>query len=297
MKKLCLSFIAVFLIVFNCYAAGGAAEPNKAHQPEKTEVVIIGTIHNKHYTNPEYSPDVLKDIILALKPDAILNELPLSLVEPNGRPIERIRGEDNRGGPECWAADTVAQQLGIRQIPYDRPDRQENFKKTNYFERQKRANELANKWAAELSKNDPNSVDLKTAMLMSYAGQAEAVLFLNAGPQLINSDAHDSIIRIKHSVWHDIMPTILETHAGHKTLVDDYHFAAEQWQERNRIMADNIIKAAGEYKGKRLVVVTGATHRYILRDLLKNAPGIELKEYWEIIGPEVSKANIEGEKK
>jgi len=74
------------------------------------------------------------------------------------------------------------------------------------------------------------------------------------------------------------------------TLIDDYYFFRDQWQERNRIIAGNIIKAAKEYHGKRLVVLTGATHRYILRDLLKNEPSIDLKEYWEVIEPKVAKS-------
>jgi pheromone shutdown protein TraB len=251
--------------------------------------VIIGTIHSAHYKNPKYSPETLKEIILSLKPDAILNELPLSLVDPNGRPLETIRGKDLQGGPECWAADTVATQLGIKQIPFDRPDRQENFKKTNYCERQKRSNELANEWGKETTNKDPNSLDVKIAQLMSYASQAEGTLFMNSGPEIINSEAHDSIIRIRHSLWHEIIPDILKKYPGYETLVDNYCFEKQQWQERNRIMVDNIVKAAKEYPGKRLVVITGATHRYTLRDLLKDVNSIDLKEYWEITSPKFGK--------
>jgi hypothetical protein len=54
-------------------------------------------------------------------------------------------------------------------------------------------------------------------------------------------------------------------------------------------MVDNIVKAAKEYPGKRLVVITGATHRYTLRDLLKDVNSIDLKEYWEITSPKFGK--------
>jgi hypothetical protein len=95
---------------------GNLCSQTSEHTAEKTQVVvIIGTIHSAHYENSNYSPEKLKGIILSLKPDAILNELPLSLVDPNGRPLERIRRKGNPGGPESWAADTVAQQLGIKQ--------------------------------------------------------------------------------------------------------------------------------------------------------------------------------------
>ena len=275
-------FSIVGLVLLSCgsLVANNNTGKDVSNEAQKTRVVIVGTIHKAHHENPKYSPETLKEIIASLKLDAILNELPLSLVEANGRPIKKIR--DKYKSPECWAADTVATQLNIKQIPFDRPDRQENFKKTNYFERQKRSNKLANKWGELVMKQDPNSIDLKIAKLMSYAGQAEGHLFRNSAPEIINSEAHDSIIRIKKSLWYDILPTILKKYPGYELLTEDYHFARDQWSERNRIMADNIIKAAKEYPGKRLVVVTGATHRYILRDLLKKEKSIELKEYWQI---------------
>ena len=132
-----------------------------------------------------------------------------------------------------------------------------------------------------MNKDDPNSIDLKIAKLQGYAGQAEGYLFMNSTPEIINSEAHDSVIRIKHSLWYDIVPNILEKYPEYETLINEDHFFRDQWRQRNQIMTDNIIKAAKQYTGKRLVVVTGATHRYILRDLLKNEPSIELKEYWE----------------
>lgn len=283
-SKVFRSLIAA-LVGWSLFLTSVCAESEIPADCNKTQVVIVGTIHGSHYKNPKYSPEILRQIILSLKPDAILNELPLSQVDPNGRPLFR----DPKKHPEGWAADTVATKLGIKQIPFDRPDRQENFKKTNYFERQKRSKKLGNKWREQIIKEDPNSVDLKITQLLGYAGQAEGYLFINSGPEVINSEARDSVIRIKKSLWYDIIPTILRKYPEYETLIDDYHFARDQWQQRNRIMADNIIKAAKEYPGKRLVAITGATHRYILRDLLKQEKSIDLKEYWELIEPNAPK--------
>ncbi len=294
--KRTFTIFCLILAFATLYPGTTTAKQKKSPKAKKTQVVIIGTIHSAHHKNPKYSPDVVKEIILSLKPDAILIELPLSLVEPNGRPIKKIRGK-NGSCPETWAADQAASELGVKQIPFDRPDRQKNFKKTKHFQRQKRANKLANKWGKQVYESDPNSIDLKVAQLQSYAGRAEGNLFHSSNPKIINSEAHDSIIRIKLSVWHNIMPAILQKYPGYETLIDDYHFARDQWHERNKIMADNIIKAAGKYPGKRLVVMTGATHRYILRDLLKNEENIDLKEYWELIEPEKQKGRQVDNKK
>lgn len=276
--------IILTLLCFYLCAAKSFAESEVPAEAKKTQVVIIGTIHDKHYKNPRYSPDALKEIILSLKPDAILNELPLSLVDPNGRPLENLRKKDLQGGPECWAADTVATQLGIKQIPFDRPDRQENFKKIKYFEREKQSNKLANKWGQQIQKEDPNSIDLKILYLYGFASQSQGSF---DSPESINSDGFDSIIKIKHLVWYEMMPQVLEKYNGYKEAASDLHFLKDQWQERNKIMANNIINVANNYPEKRLVVITGCEHRYILRDLLKQEKSIELKEYWQVTSPEL----------
>jgi hypothetical protein len=275
-------FITLVLLSGILYCGIGSAKSQIPPKALKTQVVIIGTIHAKHFENPKYSPDVLREIILSLKPDAILNELPLRLVEPNGRPIESIRKKNHPGGPEDWASDTVATQLGIRQIPFDRPDRDENYKKTNYLEREKQMFELIDKWQQQIQKEDLNSVDLKIISLSEYAYKVRDEMVVNLGPKEFNSELYDHIIIIKNSLTEDIAETIYRKYPGYEDLTDNCKFFRDQWLERNTIMAENIKKAAKEYPGKRLVVITGGEHRYILRDLLKDVNSIDLKEYWEI---------------
>ncbi|MBN2020803.1 MAG: hypothetical protein JW749_11340 [Sedimentisphaerales bacterium] len=260
--------------------AGDANSP-AVPQPQKTQVIILGTVHDLHYKNPHYSPSVLRDIILSLKPDAILNELPLSQVDPNGRPLFR----DPNKNPEDWASDTVAAQLGLRQIPIDRPDREENRKKTNYYQRRKRAEKSLDKWMVEIAGKDPNCIDLKIFNTGSWAAEARDSVIYSMRPEIINSDIYDLVIRIKNEVWDEIGPHILTKYEWYETAASDWSFLAEEWKVRNKIMAENIINAAREYPGKRLVVITGAEHRHILRDLLKDNDAIELKEFWELSGP------------
>jgi hypothetical protein len=254
---------------------------------EKTQVVIVGTIHSSHLENPNYTPDMLKEIISSLKPDVILNELPLNQVESDGRPLKGFRKKDNPSGPECWAADTVATQLGIKQIPFDISNRYQFLMETKYFEIQERVDKLYEEWCEDLEENGSDSDTLATNIMRLWSNcyQSEAFLFYNSGPKLINSDAHDSIIRNKTLIWYEVMPIILEKYPSYKSLLEDYKSQKSSWLERNKIMADNIVNAAKQYSGKRVVVVTGATHRYILRDLLEKQNFIDLKEYWEIAEP------------
>ena len=182
----------LLIVLFLLVSLGKAAtEPNFT----RTEVIIVGTIHDKHYKNSKYPPEVLRDIVLQLKPNTILNELPLSQVDPNGRPLFR----DYARHPEGWASDTVAQTLKIKQIPFDRPDRQENFKKTKYFERQKENNKKGNRLFEKLSSEDPNNIDLKIFSLLVYVQMIESDIFSDA-PNIINSQIHDNTIRLKKAL-------------------------------------------------------------------------------------------------
>ena len=274
MKKAVILF-SLLLIWCARQVCAGDANSSAVPQSQKTTVILVGTIHQGHYANSEYSPAVLKEIIFSLKPDTILNELPLSLVDPNGRPLLRDPNKD----PESWVADTVATQLGIRQIPFDQPDREENFKKTDYFKREKRAGDLLNRWGNEIGSKEPNNIDLKIRAMGGLAAQAQTKF---TRPDAINSDAFDSVIKIKHTVYYEIVPQILAKYKGYEMAASDFTFLGEQWRRRNEIMAENIIKAAKQYPGKRLVVITGCEHRYILRDLLKDNDYVELKEYWQL---------------
>ena len=52
-----------------------------------TQVIILGTLHGGHKANTNYSLDILRDVIVAMKPSAILVELPpeIGCSEPRDR--------------------------------------------------------------------------------------------------------------------------------------------------------------------------------------------------------------------
>jgi len=279
MKKILTTFISMAFICSSCQKMD-VMEPNVPPKNQKAQVIIIGTLHEWHYKNPKYSPQILKEIILSVKPDVILNELPPAYCDSNGRPLFR----DPNKHPEGWAADTVATTLGIKQIPVDHPDRQEILKKANYFEREEKFAKLLQKWMKQIAENDPNSLDLKIVRLYMFADQSQAYFTDNGPPEIINSEGFDSIIKIKHEFVSEgnILSTIMEKYPGYEAAVNFEQFLETWWQERNKVMTDNIIKVAKEYPAKRLIVVTGAEHRYILRDLLGNNDMLEVKEYWEV---------------
>ena len=281
MKNSSLILILMVLWSFpllNATASQDINEPNGAASIQKTQVIIIGTIHGRHLQNSDYKPEVLKDIILSLKPAAILNESPLSQWDPNGRPLYR----DHDKHPEGWASYTAARQLNAKQFPYDRPNRNEHYRKTDYWKRSKTAQELAERWSQQQHEKNPNCVDLKILQLLIDASGAQGAIDIHGGPKQINCESYDRLIRVKHSLNKEILPRIIGGYPGFEQAAEYGEFYHNEWHERNEIMANNIVKIATDYKGKRIVVLTGSEHRYILKDLLKNKKTIILREYWQI---------------
>ena len=96
----------------------------------KTGIVILGTIHGFHDENAEYTRQVLRDIIVELKPAAILAELPPTISEKatveDGR-VARwlVEKTDSSLNAESWSENAAADLLSVPVVPYDREWRNE----------------------------------------------------------------------------------------------------------------------------------------------------------------------------
>jgi hypothetical protein len=287
MSSHCIGLVTELAAIFgvtclsNLSFAEGRDGEGLGQSTQVTQVVVLGTIHDGHFRSLWYSPEVLREIIVTLKPQAILNELPLNKVERDGRPASHFRAYDV--SPECWAADEAAQRLQVQQFAFDRPDRDEHYIRTKYFERENEAARRLREWAGQLAEKSPEHPALKVAGLFTRFSTMQTDLNTNGMPETINSVAFDEAIRAKHNVWYDILPSMAEEWPDMKATAMEFRYFGEQWRERNQIMASNIGRAAAKYPAGRLVVLAGCEYRYILRDLLASRKQIELKEYWELV--------------
>jgi hypothetical protein len=246
-----------------------------------TQVIILGTLHGSHKANTNYSLDVLRDVIVAMKPAAILVELP---PEIGGRStVHNGRVTKDFGGDENTAANLAADALGVNIIPYDRKGRNEIYQRTRYSSRQKAANERLQNWLEVQTQKESGSIQVLTSRLLSDAVAAQSRFDGSGGPELINSAAYDMVIATKHGIAYGIIPKLLVA-SGERELSEEFLFIADEWEERNRTMARNILEIARKFAGKRLVVLTGSEHRYLLRELLAKAPELELKEFYQVPG-------------
>lgn len=247
---------------------------------DSTEIVLLGTLHGTHRENARYSRDILRDLIVTLKPAAILIELPPTI---NGQPtIEEQRTIPRLATNENWSANAAADVLQIPVIPYDREGRNEFYQETKYFDRQTQLSRRLGSWLN--TEENARSAPAEAAILGPLSGNAsrsQRYFDLNSGPEIINSEGYDRLIRLKHFLFQELMPELSAKVSSLSDLTAEFAFFRDEWHARNQSMADNIAKQAKKYPARRIVVLCGSEHRYILRDLLSTQPDVVLREFYE----------------
>jgi hypothetical protein len=266
-------------LILGPLAASNAQTNASARGTVPTQVIILGTLHGSHRTSTNYSLEVLRQAIVTIKPAAILIE---KQPDHDGQPTVRDgRAINPEGSVESTIANLAADDLDVNIIPYDREGRDELYQKTGYFAREQAACARLNKWLADQKRNAPDSIAVLADRLETEAEAKQNRFDRSGGPEIINSSTYDMVIIAKHGILFGTMPKLLLA-AGESEPAEGYLFLNDEWQERNRIMARHIREAARKFTGKRLVVLAGAEHRYILRELLAKAPEVDLKEFYEV---------------
>lgn len=251
---------------------------------DSAELIIVGTLHRRHNTAKCYTPEALREILLALRPHLFCTETEAQHIGEDGfcKALEGDLESVVDKWPDGVALEQASRELGVRQISFEREGRDQGYRETRYFERRDRANAQLQRLLSQLAAVDPMCVECKVAEILDRAEQCQLLLDQTAGPEIINSEAFDNVVRIKHSFPVTLLP-LLAKHEGHEEMLADWQFIFDEWEERNTIMADNLTRICGEHPGKRLVVVTGCEHRFALRDRLAGRPGVVLKEFWEVL--------------
>lgn len=241
----------------------------------------MGTLHGMHPQNSRYSVDILRDLIVRLKPGAILIEPPPMI---GGESTSEKQWAVGRfANDENWSANAAADVFQIPVFAYDREGRNEYYQETNCFDRQERLNRRINSWRS--STDNTTMAPAEGALLGPLLGnpaRSRDYFMVNTGPELINSEGFDRIIRVKHFIWEELMPELSAKVKSLNDFAGEFVFFRDEWHERHRIMAGNIATQARKRPGQRIVVLCRCEHRYILRDLLLAQPEVHLKEFYEV---------------
>lgn len=256
----------------------------RSSEKSPAQVVIIGSLHDFHHKNPHYSLEVLTRLIVGCKPQTILVELPET---SGGKPTVqdgRLVGEFAQRN-EFRASQQAADELQVAIHPFDMDRLDDIRRETRFWERQ---HEAAKSYAAFLQAhtNDITLAELRALKSFNESLEKSIVTFAEKGtPEIINSEAFDSVLRARkrlQPVFDGIRERAIQAHPQQGSLLRGSNFVGEEWQHRNECMARKIAAFAKRYPAKRIVVVVGAEHRHMLRDLLESENGLICKEYWEL---------------
>lgn len=250
-----------------------------------TEVVLLGALHGYHEKNPHYTLKILRDIIVSCKPQSILVELPET---SHGKPTVKDGRlvEDYTKLNELRASQQAADELKIPIHPFDMDLLDDIREETRFWQRQR---EAGKQYAAFLEtwKNDETLAELRSHRFFHGDMERSVVTFAEKGtPEIINSEAFDSAQRAKSrlsALFDKAVERVIQVHPQQTNVLRGLNFVGEEWQRRNECMAEKIEGYAKRYQSKRIVVVVGAEHRYLLRDLLRNRSALTCKEYWELL--------------
>jgi hypothetical protein len=249
-----------------------------------TEVVILGALHDFHHKNPHFSLEVLTRLIVSSRPQAILVELPET---SGGNPTIRAGClvEEFACLNEFRSIQQAADELKVAIHPFDMDRLDDIRRETRFWERQR---EAAQQYAAFLKAHGDDEALAELRSLESFEESLKrcVVTFAEKGtPEIINSEAFDSVLRARKRlkpVGAAVLDRAIQAHPQHEPLLRGRSFVGEEWQRRNECMAEKIASFAKQYQSQRIVVVVGAEHRHMLRDLLESQSGLICREYWEL---------------
>ena len=220
-------------------------------EKEKTQVLVIGTIHGSHSDNPNYSYQDLVDILGTYKPDAICVEIPPSYFRKRSylkeMMIASIYGFDNNKKvyPIDWWTDTD-----------DRGERQKYVQTDEY----------------KIKSQKQDSLEKANTIMQDFIkkyGSMDKIWNENKmGYEFFNGKDYNNYIQemytISVSVYGD----------GCMNLSSE---------KRNAKMLEMIDSAIIENKGKRIIVLTGAEHKYYFDDVLSKRKDLALVDFKEIL--------------
>jgi len=254
-------------------AAGVPAAARAQTAGAPAEVVVIGTVHSP---TPAYSGDSLLAILERLRPAVILVELDSTFFDDSSR----LRPEFRAISMENAAASRYAERTGTPLWPYDVAGRNQEYERHDYFNRQRQMSQAIGRLDGQ------HGLGPEAQGLLRELDEVSALRDAIGAdrPRVINSAAADSTIRLKQRYGYEGLARVIALTPALAEFTDFWGWAAAFWDRRNQAMRANIVRAAGRYPGRRIVVICGYEHRYYLRTLLREddaAGRLGLREYWE----------------
>ena len=220
-------------------------------QQNKSEVMIIGTIHQAHTANPNYTYDSLFAYIDRFDPDIIGIEIRKEDIDSSftylsqNYPFEMIECLRRYPEKKVYGFDWLGHDLEGKGIP------------SNYWVETSSVKKLQK----ELSRD--TLMHRKLSLLKAIQSEQHRIV-LNASLPEFNDGKYDLITFIYYKQM--------------ETIFQDTPYAAlpDFFQQRDQHIAGNIIDLIQDNKGKRMIFLLGADHRDYTLKKIKEDLGQEI---------------------
>lgn len=223
-------------------------------QEQKSEVAIISTIHGAHKVNPNYSYDTLFKFIEYFNADVIGVEIrdedsdSSASYLKNNYPYEMYECIKKYPSKIVLGFDWLGTELEGKAIP------------GNYWKEISSIKKLQKKL-------NTDSTVLKKLAILDIINEERNKLALNASLPELNDGRYDLI----NHIYYQQLKTLLEG--------TEFLALSEFYQERDELIAQNIIEIIKNNKGKRMVFLIGADHRDYSLKKVSNEFGNQIQLY------------------
>jgi hypothetical protein len=229
---------------------------------DKASVMIIGTIHTGNKT---FDHRYLYQKLQQLKPDVILWEFSTPYNKVFGLRTAHFLKLAKPGIEQLALQKYVSKYKGCKVLPFDTliPDRRKYQKDIVRFSM------TLHDSLSSISKN--NIADSAAIADFETAGNTVYSQFPSASLEYLNHpDFIEKTRRIFNLQATIINPLLVKSYPDTELTKWYLHEAAFR-ELRNSHMAKQIIRMAELHKGKKIVILTGLFHKYILSDKLREA--------------------------
>lgn len=216
-----------------------------AFSQKKAEVVVLSTLHQLHSTTKNYSFEKLSKTIERIKPDVLAVELTLADLESRKEQKNKIEYQKS--------VFPLLEKHRYKAVALE-PAEPLYSEIINLLKESNRENQA----------KFPQKVEAFTAYSNSLY---EYLSSYWDSPAAVNSAETDAHFEVKHRFQNALF--------GAKE--------AKVWNDWNSYFLAQILNAAKENKGKRILVLVGAEHSYWLRQHLRNNQEINFLEVRELL--------------
>jgi len=269
-----LKYLTIFLLILFSTNCKSQTDNKEDENFKKTELYIIGTIHNP---TDIINSDTLFNILKKIKPDLILVELDSSFFTKDFN-FDTIKYPDLLSTNENISINKYKQFYKTDVRPFDITGRNDFYRKYNFFTTQSKMYSAISKLYDNGKLDSSCAADFE---LISFTLDLTNKVKYRSLSEL-NSDVSIKLTKIRQKILYDKTISIVKRTKSLNNWIDFAELQKKFWVRRNNKMAANIEYFASEKSYKKIVVFTGVNHLYFILELLKEKQNKNyvIKDFW-----------------